>query len=88
MLLLRAGSILVMGPSTTPAEAARDRFERPQFCRDITMLQPSDHAEWHAAGVQLLPQARSHRAFGRLLQSGRAGMQCKHSVCRILTSSL
>ena len=34
MLLLRAvGSILVVGPSTTPVEAALDRFERPQFCR-------------------------------------------------------
>ena len=36
ILLLRAiSSILVVGPSTTPVEAALDRFERPQFCRDI-----------------------------------------------------
>ncbi len=39
MLLLRAvGSILVVGPSTTPVEAALDRFERPQFCKDINMI--------------------------------------------------
>ena len=33
--LRAAGSSLVVGPSTTPVEAALDRFERPQFCGDI-----------------------------------------------------
>jgi len=39
MLLLQArGSIFREGPSTTPVEAALDRFERPQFCERPKLL--------------------------------------------------
>ncbi len=86
MLRLRAlGSILVVGPSTTPVEAALERFERPQFCKGFPSQQQKsmhDRKEcycYHRTGTTGI--------LGNLLKSERSGpLNRGEHVCICKTS--